>query len=505
MTINGRLQTYKSYWQAHRWIDYLLLSIFITGIALINLLWLHAEHRPPHWDMARHLWNSLNYYDFLRGHDVSSLTTSYLYYPPFIYWIASCFYIVFKPTLTAAVMSNMVFISIAAYATYGTGRAIWGRRTGLLASVFLLTSPMMVTQFKEFQIDAPLTAIVCLVLYFLVASRDFAKRHVSILLGVSLGIGMLTKWTFGFIIALPIGASILIGTYKAWQEKSWDRMTNILLCLLIAYSLASIWYLPNKHQLVIDLTQNGANAGVREGDPAVGTYTSNIWYGWNLISNQLYLIPFLAFITGLAFTVRKKVLSKNRYPLLLALGTLLFFTMLRNKDARYTLPALAGIAIIATYWISLLKNKLAQNLTSIVLILYGFIAFTSISLGMRFLPQDLSIAANPYPITLFAQHGYIIAKPSSENWQLEDAIKYASKQPDATFSYQGGDSIWLNGWDLVYYAKRYGAQLTASAEAASLLIVRTAAGQVYSTQGNQKIIKRVPLPDKGELIYVKQH
>lgn len=477
--------------------DYIIIGAIIGLILILNIIWIFTETRPPHWDMARHLWTSLQYMSLLKHGKFYGLLAHYYYYPPVLYLATLPLYTVFGTAIASAVMTNSIFITVVAFTMYGTGKTLWGRRTGLLAAMFLLCSPMLVTQFKEFQVDAPLTAMVSLTLYLLVKNRDFVSAKLSILLGLSLGLGMLTKWTFVFIILMPIVVSVLIGTMASYKERSWNRVRNMALMATAAYVTASIWYITNLHQLMIDLTQNGVGAGAREGDPLVGTFASNIWYGWNAISNQLYLIPSILLIIGIGFLfVKKQNVWKNRYPILITAGTLLFFTILRNKDARYTLPALTGISILATYWISRVR---AKTYISVGLVLYLLITFYLISFGNRYLPKAIVITRGDFPITVYAQKGYIIGPPSGENWQLEEIFKHisaASLDPVKLY-YQGPDTMWLNSWDLLYYAHLYNIQLTDKEEAADFVLLRSDPEHQSSRGGLQ-------LPDGGTLV-LKEH
>ena len=247
----------------------------------------------------------------------------------------------------------------------------------------------------------------------------------------------------------------------------------LALTSLIAYATASVWYITNHTQLKVDLLQNGVAAGVREGDPLVGTLSSNIWYLINLLSRQLYLIPAVLVGLGLWMSLRhRQSLKRNRYPLLLMLGTLAFFTLLRNKDARYTLPMVPASIIIGSTWLASLKPRW-QRWTSGLLITYAAISFYAISFGIPALPADITYLVGSQPATLFGQHGYIIGSPTHEDWGLEDAFRQAANlEPGKrSLSYSGPDTMWLNGWDLQYYARRYGVAL-AGPDQASLILIR---------------------------------
>ncbi len=110
--------------------------------------------------------------------------TQYHLYPPLVYWVADAFYAVFGTDGEwAAVLSQSVFLTVLAFSTYGLGRHLWSRRVGLLSAFFVVMSPMVISQFKDFLTDVPLLAMTAGALYLLVrceASRLEAHRWPSV-------------------------------------------------------------------------------------------------------------------------------------------------------------------------------------------------------------------------------------------------------------------------------------------------------------------------------------
>jgi len=298
-----------------RYFDWAVLACLVAVITITNFVWRSVETRPPHWDMGRHLWISLIYLNQFKHLQLWQMIVGYNYYPPLFYCLTIPFYLLFGINMPAAVLSNVLFIAILAASTYGLGRRLWNRQTGLLAAVLVLCSPMLTSQFKEYQLDAPFTAMITLTLYLVVRSEEFTNRRFSMLLGLVLGIDLLTKWTAPGVLFLPVGVSAAIGLYRAYKTHSSRPLINLLSVTVIAYIIASPWYLTNLHQIKIDLLQNGITAGALEGDPPVGTLASNLWYFWNLVNNQLYLLPSLLFAIGLLWSFRSKQWGQNLYPL----------------------------------------------------------------------------------------------------------------------------------------------------------------------------------------------
>ena len=169
------------------------LTLLVLAITVLNLLWLAMETRPPHFDMAGHLGTSLIYREYFVDFHPAFIILDYHYYPPVIYWVANLFYAGLGTAEWVAVLSNTVFLTVLVFSVYGIGNTLWSRRVGVVSALFAIGSPMIVTQFKEFQTDGPLTAMVALTLYLLVRSNSFSDRKHSVLLGIACGVGVLTK------------------------------------------------------------------------------------------------------------------------------------------------------------------------------------------------------------------------------------------------------------------------------------------------------------------------
>jgi len=117
--------------------------------------------------------------------------------------------------------------------------------------VLLAFFPMFYAMSRHFYLEFALTAMVALSVWLLLATDGFQRRGVSLLFGLSLGLGLLTKRTFAaFAIGPVIVAILAAGLLPAlWQRLKlrpriyWKRL---LLALLGGLVLAAIWYLPNR-------------------------------------------------------------------------------------------------------------------------------------------------------------------------------------------------------------------------------------------------------------------
>ncbi len=467
----------------------MLLGALVALVTGLDVYWRTEETRPPHWDMARHLGDSLVYlHAFSLSHPLRFLEL-YSYYPPLAYWVTDGFYAALgNQAMWVAVLSNVVFITILVFATYGVGKALWDPWIGMLAAVFTVTTPMFVVAFKDYMLDAPLAAMVVLGLYLLIRSEGFSRSRYTFLLGLVCGLGLLEKWTFPFPLALPVLASLVSAGLATVRERSSLRVVNVAGAALLAFIIAAPWYLHNAGQLHHDLSYNSGAAGAIRGSPAVESVSSIVWYAWNLVTNQLYLVPTLFLLAGIAFFfVSDEFAERNYLPALTIVGTYVGFTLLRNKDARYTDPLLPVVAVVAVSWLRLVPQRVRAWLAGAVVV-YGAVAFFAISFGTGLLPRNVAVqlgsgaisgnipSLDDGSVTLFAQHGYLIGPPTHEQWHQEDVFRAIASAPKTqrTFVFEGGDSMWFNTWGTRYYSLRYGATWIADQNVASFVIVRGA-------------------------------
>lgn len=497
-----------------RYLDASLLGLLILSITAFNLLWISRDSGRMYVDFARHLGDSVVYMDtFSPSHLLSALET-YVYYPPFAYWVTDFFYAALGTTFRVAILSNVFFLSILIVATYGIGKTLWSRRVGLLSALLVVTTPMLVSLFKEYMLDAQLTAMVAAALYFVIRSESFSRRGFSLALGVTCGFGLLTKWTFPFFIALPVVVAAATALRTGVSHRSRGTLTNMVLAGLLTFAISGIWYVHNYSQIRAGFKFNATQAGVLVGDPQVGSLSSVLWYFWNLLNNQLYLIPFLFLLVGVVFSfARDDAASRNLYPIVMIAGTYVAFTLLRNKDFRHTLPMLPAVAVVATSWLENLKPTFRRWLGG-GLVAYCLLAFFVISFGTSLLPGRIAIPLKarsatsnlfeflpPESVTVkgivvFAQHGFVIGQPSGQRWHQDAIFREIADRGGKSFAYYGEplETIWFNTWGVRYYGLRYHA-LWVAPESAQFLIVR---GPVVagSTKGFVQI-KEYQLPYDG--------
>jgi hypothetical protein len=484
-----------------RYLDASILGLIVVSVTAVNLVWTALDSHRLYWDFARHLGDSLVYKDaFPLLHPLRFLDV-YERYPPLTYLVTDVFYGVFGTAIWVAILSNSVFLAILVFATYGIGKTLWSRRVGLLSALVVVTSPLFVGQLKWYMLDAPLAAMVALALYFLIGSDSFADRRSSLLLGVACGLGMLTKWSFPFFVLLPVIVAVAAGAVGARRERSAARLLNMGGAGLLALALTAVWYAPNSSAFKNDIEVTSSIPRDWLDVPPVKSLSSALWYFWDLVNNQLYLVPFLFLVAGIVFVFLKDESAEKNAPLLLSVvGSYIYLSLLVVKDFRYTMPMVPAIAVLATHWLEYLRPKVARWLTG-GLVAYSVLAFLVISFGTSLLPNtiripleahsytsDLVARALPEPlrvtgVVIFDQHSYFVGAPSHDQWHQEDAFKEMAARGNGAFAYSGPptasgcvelpvcDQIWFQTWGLRYYGLRYHRAYSVP-EAARFLITR---------------------------------
>ena len=490
--------------------NWVLLGALVAAIVAIDVYWRVSEARPPHWDMAYHLANSVWYLHRASAGDVVSFFSAYQYYPPFTYWVTDAFYAVLgTEAMWVAVLSNVVWLAILVFATFAIGKLLWSVHVAWLSVAFVVTAPIVVSASKEYMLDLPLTAISALALYLLIRADGFSSRRDSLFLGAAVGCGVLVKWTLPLVLFLPVLHALATALSRARRRHELEGLVNALGGAAVALLIAGTWYVSNFRRVGAAAIHYNSPEGIQIGSPPVATPTSALWYFWKLLDPQLYLVPTVMLLVGIACCLwKREFAARNLYPILMVVGTYLAFTLLPTKDTRFTVPMLSAAAVLASSWIVYVAPR-ARTLITAAFVAYGAMTFAAVSFGTSLLPSEIGFdmprtSFAPRRVTLFAQRGYIIGPPTRENWHQTDAFEAMAgfARSERRFSYTGPDTIWFNATGLAYYSLRYNAKRV-DGDAARFLLHRSATATQTPPVGFEPL-DRWRLPDGGTLVLYRR-
>ncbi|MGD8515508.1 MAG: glycosyltransferase family 39 protein [Anaerolineae bacterium] len=232
----------------------LLIAGLVLVHGIINWLWLADNVVLPGADRAEHLARSLRYTQMLSPPTVQGLFNTLVAHPvrPSLFHISAALaYALFGFSVDAGAMVNLLYLAILLSATYALGVKLKGRAAGLLATALVGTYPMIYAMSRYTYMEFALTAMVTATIYLLVASDGFQKRSASLLFGVCLGLGLLTKRTYVAFVLVP--AVYVVLRYKLlavlWRRVArrphvdWRRL---VVALVGGGLLASLWFFPNR-------------------------------------------------------------------------------------------------------------------------------------------------------------------------------------------------------------------------------------------------------------------
>lgn len=237
----------------HLW-PFLALAALILFHLLNNWIWLSANVVIVGWDRPRHLIESLRYNDILKTLNYPSFFEAFTlsgYYPPLFHLLIVAFYKLFGLSADVAAMVNSLFLAILLPSAYMIGRKVWGWKEGLLAAFLVSTFPMIYAMSRYTYIEFALTSMVTLSICLLLMSEGFTHRGYALLFGLSLGLGMLTKWTYVLFVLPPLILIVARQPLRSWLRElkpSLDRRWAGL-SLAFGFGLTLLWYLPVRERV----------------------------------------------------------------------------------------------------------------------------------------------------------------------------------------------------------------------------------------------------------------
>jgi hypothetical protein len=401
------------------------VAVAATFIAL-SCWWLSQDRSVPVYDAGDQLETALIYHHMLRGGNLFGPFTYHNIYPILGHMVGAIAALVGGVSVSSPIVGeNLVFVPLLALGCYQTGRLLFGPLAGMLAVIFALGSPLIISLFHVFMLDAPLTALVAVAVWLILASEDFRRPGMAGLAGLSVGLGVNLKVQFALFITGLIVIVLLHGGWRNWR--------GFAIFVVVALAVGLPWYLVHLSELGEMLELASAGPGTPPGNiPARFSIDNLTWYFWNILNSQL-LAPLFAFAAvGTVWTAVTVVRDRRsgseppnrrsaRLEFLLAgfVAWLVITFVTVHHDIRYGLPLLAFLAVLATGWIAELPRR-ACLVASAVLVL-GVVANTlGIALGVG---GEVKVALAhslphgeqaPDQIVVYSTNGFLASAPSRD-------------------------------------------------------------------------------------------
>ncbi|HEY3827578.1 MAG TPA: glycosyltransferase family 39 protein [Solirubrobacteraceae bacterium] len=407
-------------WSGYAWGAIAATVLFIA----MTCWWVSQDRSIPIYDAGDHLETAFLFRDMIRAGNLLGPFNYISVYPPLVHTIGALATFVGGVNVpTPIIAENLIFVPLLTLGCYRTGRLLFGSAAGLLAVLVVLASPLLMAQLHNFMLDPPMTALVAVSIWLILASEDFARVDVAAAAGFAAGVGMLTKVQFALYIAGLVLVVLLRG--------GWRNGRGLAAFLAVAAVVGAPWYIAHISEVgeMLEIANpNGSGPSVAPVPPGNAPPTLSganlLWYFWNVLNSQLLAPLFLLAAGGTLWmiaTVARNVRAQHARLELLGGCFLTWFiiTLTPHHDIRYGMPLIAYVAVIATGWIVCLPR--APRIAAIAVLVVGVVGNT---LGVTFgVGQETTIAlAHPPPnteqlpdrIIFYATNAFVNAAPSRD-------------------------------------------------------------------------------------------
>jgi 4-amino-4-deoxy-L-arabinose transferase-like glycosyltransferase len=169
------------------------MLIFTVFVAL-QVTWCHLDHWPISSDPVQH-YQYLQHVMWKVHHAPGQLLPFSNAFPPLLYVVSIPTALILGVKADSAILSLIPFSLMLFVATYYLARGLFDRLFSLLAATLVLFFPMNLVLSRMYYTDYALEALVALSFAVLVPGPAFRSPVRSVVLGLSIGLGMLTRWT----------------------------------------------------------------------------------------------------------------------------------------------------------------------------------------------------------------------------------------------------------------------------------------------------------------------
>lgn len=418
---------------------YFIIGSIIVFYLINNFIWLRNNLYLSGPDEFHHLTISIDYYRLFATHFKSIFHNPVPHawiWPPFYYIISGALNLFFGQSYISSVMGNLFYLTILLFSIYFIGIKLFDKETGILAVIFISMYPIVFRYSRYFNPEFGLVAMVSLSICFLIYTDYFQSRKISILFGVSFGLGMLTKWSFIlFLIGPLIHVFFKAGFFRTKQNVfSRQKMLNFRFFLIPAILLPLFWYLSAPWAALIQAFRSFLLLCTHYRYKVVdlGFISQPLFqpekfseYLWLLINPGISLLFFVIFLVSLLPWIFK---SKNKTVLILwYIIPYCLLSLSSHKEGRFMLSALPVVALVSAAGLKAISfTKLSFLLRRdlyLILILFGLLQFFDISYNYNpgrdyFRKTPIGILGAPY-LSSTEHHRWSYGPPYKKDWRME--------------------------------------------------------------------------------------
>ncbi|MDB6157564.1 MAG: glycosyltransferase [Gammaproteobacteria bacterium] len=195
-------------------IGFLLRLVYITQVELL-------PEDSYYWNYAQHL------------------DLGYLDHPPMVAWLIWLGTAVCGDSEFGVRIGALCCAAVASFFAYRLTRNLFGKPSAVVALVLMQVLPFFFLAGMLMTPDAPLTAAWAGTLYFLERALIAGQPRAWLLAGVSIGIGLISKYTIAMLVPAVVLFVILDPQSRRWLLR-WEPYAALIIALVI-FSPVILW------------------------------------------------------------------------------------------------------------------------------------------------------------------------------------------------------------------------------------------------------------------------
>ncbi|MFN3751796.1 MAG: ArnT family glycosyltransferase [Thiobacillus sp.] len=320
----------------------------LTGVALLVLLALTAIATRPLTPIDETRYVSVAWEMWLRGDFLVPFKNGapYDHKPPLLFWMIHAGWAVFGVNEWWPRLVTPLFSAGGLLLTAALGRRLWPQHAGLGGEAALLLSGTLlwVIFSTSLMFDVLLAFWVLLGMHGILSATQ-GRRHGFVLLGVAIGLGVLTKGPVILLNLLPVAA------LAPWWQPGlrWTRwFGGMLLAVLFGAAIALAWAIPAGNAGG-EAYRNAIFWG-QTADRMVESFAHRRPFWWYVPLLPLLLFPVFVWPgiwRGLAAHARGGLDRGTRFCLAWMLPVFVAFSFISGKQPHYLVPLFPAFMLLA--------------------------------------------------------------------------------------------------------------------------------------------------------------
>lgn len=360
------------------WRDFLWLAIVLT-VFFSFALGTRALSVPDEGRYAEIPREMLQLHDFITPHLDG---VKYFEKPVWMYWVGAAAQWAFGASEWAVRLPTMLMALLGCLITYGYGRWLFNRGTGLLASGILATSLLYFAMAHSLTLDMTLSVWLGLSFLSFITAVDLprgstARTLIFLIMFASAGLAVLTKGLVGMVFPAAIAFLWCLVTQR-WRELRYlPWVSGVGLFLLITVPWHYLVQQQNPeffHFYVIE------QHFTRYFTKAMNRYQPWWWFFPILIGG---FIPWTFFLPQAFSQVRRAAAPYRQRLMFLMIWAsfiFVFFSLSDSKLIPYLVPIFPALALLVAYYFQQHEPKSSKSLWYSAMATAGFLLLITLAL-----------------------------------------------------------------------------------------------------------------------------